>query len=185
MIVMLLGLNACAAPRDSQPVATAPPPVYGSQLAFLDPALLPKGPLQCVPYARVASGIPIRGDAWTWWGQAEEAYGRGNWPQPGAVLVFKRTQRLQRGHVSVVARVIGPREILVTHANWVQRGKVTHNVRVIDDSPGNDWTEVKVWNEGTGTFGHSYPTYGFIYRPPVTQPAAISALPAALLPAGG
>jgi len=183
--MLLLGLNACAAPRDSQPAVTGPPPAYGSQLAFLDPDLLPKGPLQCVPYARVASGIPIRGDAWTWWGQAEEAYGRGKWPQVGAVLVFKRTQRLQRGHVSVVARIVGPREILVTHANWASRGKVVHNVQIIDDSPGNDWTEVKVWNEGTGSFGRSYPTYGFIYRPPPTQPAAISALPAAASPAGG
>jgi len=189
LVALLLGLNACAEPRDSQSAMTRPPPAAGAQFALLDPAALPKGPLQCVPYARLASGIAIRGDAWTWWGQAEEVHGRGQWPQVGAVLVFKRTQRLQRGHVSVVARIVSAREILVTHANWTStsgsRGKVTHNVRVIDDSPGNDWTEVKVWNEGTGTFGRSYPAYGFIYRPPATQPAAISALPAGVPLAGG
>lgn len=188
LVALVLGLNACAEPRDRAPAMTGPPSVSGGQLALLDPAAMPKGPLQCVPYARLASGIPIRGDAWTWWGQAEASYGRGKWPQVGAVLVFKRTQRLQRGHVSVVARIVGPREILVTHANWtstsMSRGKVRHNVRVIDDSPGNDWTEVKVWNEGTGTFGRSYPTYGFIYRLPATQPAAVSALPASAPPAG-
>jgi len=189
LVALLLGVNACAEPRHEVPAMTAPPPGSAEQLALLDPATLPRGPLQCVPYARLASGVSIRGDAWTWWGQAGEAYIRGNWPRVGAVLVFKRTQRLQRGHVSVVARVVNAREILVTHANWSSssssRGRVSHNVRVIDDSPGNDWTAVKVWNEGSGTFGRSYPAYGFIYRAPATQPAAISALPAAALPAGG
>ncbi|HEY7687058.1 MAG TPA: CHAP domain-containing protein [Dongiaceae bacterium] len=182
---LLLGLNACTAPepQTSAPAASLPPPPPAAeQLALLDPASLPKGPLQCVPYARLTSGIPIRGDAWTWWGKAKGAYLRGNLPQIGAVLVFKKTSRLQRGHVSVVARIVGPREILVTHANWgstsASRGKVAHNVRVIDDSLRNDWTEIKVWNEYTGSFGKSYPAYGFIYRPPPTQPAAVSAAPA-------
>ena len=80
------------------------------------------------------SGIAIRGDAWTWWGQADDAaYLRGQRPQVGAVLVFKRTNRLHRGHVAVVARIVNHREILVTHANWANRGKVVHNVRVIDE----------------------------------------------------
>jgi hypothetical protein len=171
---LLLGLAACAEPRNREPAIAAPPPPPGEQLALLEPTLLPKGPMQCVPYARLASGIAIRGDAWTWWGQADEAaYLRGQRPQVGAVLVFKRTNRLRRGHVAVVARIVNHREILVTHANWANRGKVVHNVRVIDESPGNDWTEVKVWNEETSKYGRSYPAYGFIYRPPATQPAAI------------
>jgi len=177
---LVLGLAACTAPRKHEPaVAATTPPPPGEQLALLDPIALPKGPMQCVPYARLASGIGIRGDAWTWWGQADDAaYMRGQLPQIGAVLVFKRTNRLRRGHVAVVARIVSAREVLVTHANWANRGKVVHDVRVIDESLRNDWTEVKVWNAATGKFGRSYPTYGFIYRPPATQPAAISTPPA-------
>ncbi|MGH6931009.1 MAG: CHAP domain-containing protein, partial [Dongiaceae bacterium] len=92
-----------------------PEPSGAGQLALLSP---PAGPLQCVPYARSVSGIDIRGDAWTWWPGAEGRYERGPRPRPGAVLVFKRTNRLPRGHVSVVAQVVNRREILVTHANW-------------------------------------------------------------------
>jgi hypothetical protein len=169
---LVLGLAACAEPRIREPAIATPSPPPGEQLALLDPTLLPKGSMQCVPYARLASGIAIRGDAWTWWGQADEAaYLRGQRPQVGAVLVFKRTNRLHRGHVAVVAHIVNHREILVTHANWANRGKVVHNVRVIDESPANDWSEVKVWNERTGKFGRSYPAYGFIYRRPATIPA--------------
>jgi hypothetical protein len=182
LAALVLGLAACTAPRNREPaVAAATPPPSGpaEQLVLLDPAALPKGPMQCVPYARLASGIGIRGDAWTWWGQADDAaYLRGQLPRVGAVLVFKRTNRLRRGHVSVVARVVSAREILVTHANWATRGKVVHDVRVIDESAGNNWTKVKVWNTRTGKFGSSYPTYGFIYRPPAAQPAVIAAPPA-------
>jgi hypothetical protein len=32
--------------------------------------------LQCVPYARAQSGIEIRGNAGTWWAQAEGRYAR-------------------------------------------------------------------------------------------------------------
>ena len=38
---------------------------------------------QCVPHAREVSGIPIRGNAHTWWGQAEGKYVRNDMPQPG------------------------------------------------------------------------------------------------------
>jgi surface antigen len=172
-------LSGCS--PQPEPMVASPPPVSEGQLARLDPAVLPKGPLSCVPYARLVTGIPIRGDAWTWWAKADGAYLRGLRPQVGSVLVFKRTQRLQRGHVSVVARIVNAREILVTHANWgstpSSRGKVTSDVRVTDVSPANNWSEVKVWNEYTGSFGRTYPTYGFIYRPAATQPAELSALP--------
>lgn len=178
--VLLLGLGACAAPQQETLVAT-PPPLPQGQQALPIPENLPKGPLQCVPYARLVSGIAIRGDAWTWWSQADGTFLRGLHPQVGAVLVFKRTPRLQRGHVSVVARIVNEREILVTHANWgstsASRGKVAHNVRVVDMSKNNNWSEVRVWNQFTGSFGRTYPTYGFIYRPPATQPASVSALP--------
>jgi hypothetical protein len=105
---VLLALTACAGP--------APPPATAPQQALLPPPSTE--PLQCVPYARQVSGIAIRGDAWTWWHQAAPRYGRGKVPRPGAVLAFARTRALPRGHVSVVTRVLEPREILVTHANW-------------------------------------------------------------------
>jgi surface antigen len=180
-------LSGCSSQPES--MVASPPPVSEGQLARLDPAVLPKGPLSCVPYARLVTGIPIRGDARTWWAQADGAFLRGLRPQVGSVLVFKRTQRLQRGHVSVVARIVNAREILVTHANWgstpSSRGKVTNDVRVTDVSRNNDWSEVKVWNEYTGSFGRTYPTFGFIYRPAATQPAAASAVPSSREPPAG
>src|SRR5215468_1502806 len=108
------------------------PPVASSQTAVLPP---PTEPIQCVPYARQVSGVDIRGDAWTWWGQAQSRYGRGNKPRLGAVLVFAKTSRLPLGHISVVTKLVSGREILVTHANWASssesRGRVTKDVRII------------------------------------------------------
>jgi hypothetical protein len=81
---------------------------------------------------------------------------------PGAALVFRRSARLPFGHVSVVTRVLSPREILVTHANWVHH-RITRDEPVIDVSPRNDWTEVRVWWAPAGQMGGGvYPAYGFI-----------------------
>lgn len=139
-----------------------PPTLAEPQVALLP---TPTKPLQCVPYAREVSGIDLRGDAWTWWGQAEGRYSRGKAPRPGAVLVFTKTHKLPLGHLSVVTRVLQPREILVSHANWgaspATRGRVTKEVRVIDVSPGNDWSELRVWNGNS--FGRTYSAKGFIY----------------------
>ena len=155
----LLALSACAG-TPTPPTATAAP----HQQALL-PVPLHDGPLECVPYARHVSGIAIRGDAWTWWHQAEPRYVRGKAPRPGAVLVFARTRALPRGHLAVVTDVVGAREILVTHANWgssaATRGQVASGVRIIDISPGNDWSELRVWNGAS--FGKAYPAQGFIY----------------------
>jgi CHAP domain. len=133
----------------------------------------PSGPMQCVPYARQVSGIDLRGDAWTWWGNAAGRYERGKKPRPGAVLVFRKTRAMPRGHLSVVSRIVGAREILITHANWGStsdtRGQVATDVRVIDVSPGNDWSELRVWNGSD--FGKSYPAAGFIYPVPTSTGA--------------
>jgi hypothetical protein len=149
---LLLALAACA---------DRPPPA--PQPAALPP---PTGPLECVPYARQVSGIDIRGDAWTWWGQAAGRYPRGPAPQPGAVLAFRRTERLPLGHVAVVTQVLNPRAILITHANWGDspdtRGRIARDVPVIDISPANDWSQLRVWNGEA--FGRVYPAHGFIYR---------------------
>jgi hypothetical protein len=121
----------------------------------------------CVPYARARSGIALAGDAWEWWAAAEGRYTRGRTPRPGAVLVFMRTSRLRQGHVSVVSRLMGAREIRVDHANWGSgsgKGRVARDQPVLDVSPGNDWTLVRVWYPRLNDWGGSHwPAFGFVY----------------------
>jgi surface antigen len=131
-------------------------------------ASAPAFALQCVPYAREASGIDLRGDAWRWWRAAEGVYERGHAPRPGAVMVFRKHGKMRLGHVAVVKRIVNAREVLIDHANWgtrnTGRGRVSKMVAMRDVSRHNDWSEVKVWNIATGDYGtRAYPTYGFIY----------------------
>ena len=119
---------------------------------------------QCAPYARMISGVEIRGNANTWWGQAAGKYARGNTPQKGAVLAFSATRKMPMGHVAMVSRVINDREVLLTHANWSRRGGIETDVRAVDVSPAGDWTQVKVWWGPIGGLGLSAnPARGFIY----------------------
>jgi hypothetical protein len=64
--------------------------------------------------------------------------------------------------VGVVSDVLGPREILVDHANW-DRNRVTLDARVVDVSPRNDWSKVRVENSA-GSLGRINPVNGFIYN---------------------
>lgn len=123
----------------------------------------PYASMQCVPYARMVSGINLRGDAYTWWTGATGLYQRGAAPTPGAVLVLAQTGRLRSGHVAVVRQVISSREILVDHANWTP-GRVTNGQSVYDVSPANDWTMPRFYNADAGVYGSVYPAYGFIYN---------------------
>jgi surface antigen len=116
----------------------------------------------CVAYARDVTGIRLDGNAANWWPHAEGRYDRGHQPSLGAILVFKPYGRMHVGHVAVVSRVVGPREVLVDQANWV-RGRVTKAMSVVDASPLNDWTSVKVLEPHSGTHGRENPTFGFIY----------------------
>ena len=123
---------------------------------------------QCVPFARLISGIQIFGDAWTWWKQASGKYETGFQPRAGAVLCFKPTQRMRLGHVAVVSQVLTDRIVQITHANWSpiegSRGKVEKDVTLVDVSPAGDWSEVKVWYDPNRDLGGStYSTEGFIY----------------------
>jgi surface antigen len=124
---------------------------------------------QCVPFARLISGIQIFGDARTWWDQATGKYDKGFIPKAGAVLCFKPTGRMTLGHVAVVSQVLTDRVIQITHANWSRidgsRGQIEKDVTVIDVSPQGDWSQVKVWYDPNGDLGATtYPTYGFIYQ---------------------
>lgn len=124
---------------------------------------------QCVPFARLLSGIQIYGDARTWWGQASGKYETGRMPRAGAVLTFKPTGKMQLGHVAVVSQLVTDRVIQITHANWSRiggaRGQIETDVTVIDVSPLGDWSLVKVWYDPIRDLGTSvYPTHGFIYQ---------------------
>jgi Surface antigen len=118
----------------------------------------------CVTFARQASGVELRGNAWTWWNQAEGRYQRGETPKIGAVMSFQRTAWMPMGHVAMVSEVIIPREVLLTHANWSRPGAVERDVRAIDVSANGDWSEVRVWYGPVAGLGTSvYPVNGFIY----------------------
>lgn len=147
--------------------------LLGSLAAAAFVAFAPAGAIaetywQCVPFARLISGIQIFGDARTWWGQAVGKYETGFMPRSGAVLAFKPTQRMRLGHVAVVSQVLTDRVIQITHANWSpiggSRGKIEKDVTVIDVSPAGDWSQVKVWYDPNRDLGGStYPVHGFIY----------------------
>ena len=119
---------------------------------------------QCATYAREISAVKIRGNAWTWWHQAEGRYERGRAPKVGAVMSFKKTGRNPYGHVAMVSKIVGEREVLLTHANWSRRGGIERDVRAVDVSAAGDWSEVRVWYAPLGGLGtSSYPVNGFIY----------------------
>jgi surface antigen len=118
--------------------------------------------LQCVPYARDHSNINIHGDAYTWWDKAAGLYARGDTPLLGSVMVLNGYGR-HRAHVAVVHAIIDARQILINHANWLNDGAVYVNDPVKDVSADNDWTQVKVWNIRTGSWGtRVYNVQGFI-----------------------
>lgn len=139
---------------------------------------------ECVPFARLMSGIQLYGDAWTWWDQAKGRYRRGSQPRVGAVLVFRASGAMRLGHLAVVSRVIAPRVAMVTHANWSRigghRGQMERDVTIFDVSDAGDWSRVRVWyNDNDGLGGGSYATYGFIYGKPAPGAEIATAAPAA------
>jgi surface antigen len=124
--------------------------------------------LQCVPYAREVSGIEIFGDAHTWWDQAEGRYKRGHKPKVGAVMAFRPYGDMTLGHVAAVSKVVDKRTVLLRHANWSpidgRRGQIENDVRAIDVSPDNDWSQVRVWYAPLQDLGTTaWPVEGFIY----------------------
>ena len=124
--------------------------------------------LQCVPFARMISGIELFGRAASWWRQAIGRYEQGALPRTGAVLVFKAISSMRSGHVATVSRVVSSRVIEVTHANWSvqngERGHAEQDVTLTDVSPDNDWSEVRVWyRDADGLGSTTFPLYGFIY----------------------
>lgn len=168
MATLLVLLAACA-PRAlvPPPPVAAPPPATAARPPAQEGEAAGRyvgGPvaLQCAPFARALSGVDLRGPAADWWQQALGRYARSSRPAVGAVLTFHRTSRLPDGHAAVVSSVISARTILVTQANWVAR-RVTEDMPVMDVSPANDWSAVRVWWPPAGQMGsRHYPTWGFI-----------------------
>jgi surface antigen len=160
LAVLLLagGLSACASSRS----------LTGPNVA----AASHHPGITCAPFARELSGVTLYGDAYTWWASAAGRYGRSAQPEVGAVLVLRRSSRLPSGHVAVVSRVLAARQVLLIQANWVSE-ELTEDQLAIDVSPGNDWTEVRMWWPPTNTLGgHAYTAYGFILPPgPATHEA--------------
>lgn len=172
-------LAALAVPANARPIVDAAN-VLGGGAADLPPYL------QCVPYAREVSGIRIYGDARTWWDQADGRYDRGSRPRVGAVMTFKPHGPMELGHVAAVSRIIDSRTVLLRHANWSpingRRGQIEDNVRAIDVSAQNDWSEVRVWFAPIEDLGTTHwPVQGFIYptsaRPAQTARARVAQPP--------
>jgi surface antigen len=136
-----------------------------------------RGGLQCVPFARAASGIELKGNAVNWWDAADGVYQRGNQPEVGSVLNFRANNSMRLGHVAVVKEVVNSREIEIDHANWAWAGKgnISRHVAVIDVSDRNDWTAVRVSLGRTEQYGSIYATYGFIYDRPDNGTGVVSA----------
>jgi len=138
--------------------------------AILPTSVSAKSVLQCAPYARERSGIPIHGNAATWWDQAAGAYARGQAPSSGAVLVFKSTRSNPYGHVAVVDRVVDERHVLLDHANWSRPGKIEHDALAEDVSEAGDWSQVRVWYAPSAGMGlRTNAAFGFIYAQPASS----------------
>lgn len=171
---LLLPLAACAG-RDPGTYGSGGPsgmrtmalPAYSGRESFV----------WCVPYARELSGIQIRGNADTWWGQAAGRYTRNRTPGLGAVISLKDDHRLPHGHIGVVTGIVSPREIRVSHANWgwnrSTRGRIYEHMPAIDVSAANDWSQVRFKHPAVGAFGRNYPVKGFIH--PHHAPATVIA----------
>jgi surface antigen len=140
------------------------------------------GGISCVPFARAATGITLKGNAANWWDAAAGVYERGSRPETGSVLNFRATGHMSLGHVAVVTNVIGEREIEIDHANWsgpgASKGGVSRGIRVEDVSSDNDWSAVRVALGHSGDYGSVYPTYGFIYDRPDGGSMVANARPA-------
>ena len=65
----------------------------------------------------------------------------------------------------MVTNIVSAREIRVDQANWENHGEIDHATPVMDVSRANDWSQVRVWDMHSQTFGaHVYAVSGFIAK---------------------
>lgn len=166
---LALALTSAACAGTPPPRAALTQPYATSDAPYMEEPLQPQS---CAIYAREHSAVEIWGDAYTWWDQATGRYAQESMPRQGSVMVLTGYAGPKHGHVAVITRVVSPREIRVDHANWLNDGNIYKNTPVIDVSPGNDWTEVRVWNTRDGHLGGGvYRVRGFISSDPAPPPA--------------
>ncbi len=139
---------------------------------------VPSGRGQCVAYVHAHSDFRIQANAHMWWSRAAGIHARSGVPEKGSVLSFRSVRGMHLGHVALVSRVVDSREIEIDHNNWMGVGP-SRGASVIDVSPNNDWTAVRVENRpGSRAYGRIYPTDGFIHaRPPGSEPPMVAARP--------
>jgi len=155
--VFFAGVLAGCASSPEQRLSDYDRPSYGATIQK------PDMPNQCVPYARARSGISLFGDANTWWSQAAGRFERGTAPLLGAVMVLTGYSTDGRNHLAVVSSLVSDREIRVDHANWLNDGNIYVDDPVVDVSPNNDWSSVRVWNAQARAWGaRIYLVEGFI-----------------------
>jgi len=151
--IILLCVAACSVPRSLTP---------DLGVLYLD------APMQCVPYARMVSGIELYGNAYTWWEKAPPNYYRSHKPKVGAVMVVNRSKQMRYGHVAMVSGIKNSRLITVNHTNWGEdrrsRRKIHRAMLVQDVSQKNDWSRVRFYNNDIDDFGLPHNVRGFIYR---------------------
>lgn len=141
-------------------------------------AAVPSGRGQCVAYVHAHSAFRIQANAHMWWTRAAGIHARGSTPEMGSVLSFRSVRGMALGHVALVSRVVDSREVEIDHNNWLGVGPA-RGASVIDVSPNNDWTAVRVENRpGARVYGRIYPTDGFIHaRPHGSEPPMMAARP--------
>lgn len=132
---------------------------------------------ECVEYARGLTRVRITGNASAWWDKAAPLYARGTMPRQGSILVLPPHAEMRLGHVAVVSQIVGPRQIMLRHANWSPvdgvRGKVEEDVPALDVSAANDWSSVRIWYGPINDLGRTHwPVTGFIYPDWKPQPDA-------------
>lgn len=125
---------------------------------------MPLKKLACVEYARARSGLAVFGDAKFWWVRAKHLYARLRVPVENSVMVFTATPKMRLGHVAVVTNIVSKREIRVDQANWQNHGEIDHSTPIMDVSPRNDWSRVRVWDIKSGQYGNVYAVSGFIAK---------------------
>lgn len=165
--VFSLSLAACATP-DYYEASSAPRHHHATQThtAAVTPGTRVDTSgtlLQCVPYARSQSGVAIYGDAFTWWDKSKGVYVHGKEPRLRAVMMLTGYAGPNRAHLAVVSSMVSSREIRIDHANWFNDGSVYRDDPVRDVSADNDWSEVRIWNIRSKSWGtRTYLVRGFI-----------------------
>jgi surface antigen len=124
--------------------------------------------------------MAITGNGGQWWHNAAGLYARSSRPEVGSIMAFPGSGGMRAGHVAVVERIISSREVMIHHANWggpgIRRGSIMRGVSVVDASPSNDWSQVRVQvGHSAENYGRTYPLQGFIHNRPDTTGGAMFA----------